>query len=130
MTTAPLVLMFLSPIRSHCKLFPTVAGGDSLDWKDLTASEISDRVLKKVKPGSIVLFHNAALHTPEALPHIIETLQKQGYKIVPVSQIILKDSYTIDNAGMQKAIKEESTEKKEETKPETAETFAPYIQHG
>ncbi len=89
---------------------------DSLDWKDLTATEISDRVLKKVKPGSIVLFHNAALHTPEALPNIIETLQKQGYKIVPVSEIILKDNYTIDNAGMQKAAKSDATENKAETK--------------
>ncbi len=88
---------------------------DSLDWKDLTASEISERVLKKVKPGSIILFHNAALHTPEALPNIIESLQKQGYKIVPVSQLILKDNYTIDNAGMQKAIKPEQTEIKNET---------------
>ena len=80
---------------------PTAAIGDSLDWKDLTATEICDRVLKKVKTGSIVLFHNAALHTPEALPTIIETLQKDGYKIVPVSQLILKENYTIDNAGMQ-----------------------------
>ncbi len=74
---------------------------DSLDWKDLSATEISQRVLKKVKPGSICLFHNAALHTPEALPTIIEELQKQGYKIVPVSELIYKDNYTIDNSGMQ-----------------------------
>lgn len=74
---------------------------DSLDWKNLTASEISERVLKKVKPGSIILFHNAALHTPEALPNIIEKLQKDGYKIVPVSELIIKDNFTIDNTGMQ-----------------------------
>ena len=74
---------------------------DSLDWKDLSASEITDRVLKKVKPGSIILFHNAAKHTPEALPGIIEALQKDGFKIVPVSQLILKENYTIDQSGMQ-----------------------------
>lgn len=74
---------------------------DSLDWKDLTASEICDRVLKKVKPGSIVLFHNAALHTPEALPTILKTLQKDGYKIVPVSELILKENFTINTQGMQ-----------------------------
>lgn len=74
---------------------------DSLDWKNLTASEISDRVLKKVKPGSIILFHNAAKHTPEALPSIIESLQKDGYKIIPVSQLIYKENFTVDNAGMQ-----------------------------
>ena len=78
-----------------------VAIGDSLDWKELSASEISDRVLKKVKSGSICLFHNAALHTPEALPTIIESLQKDGYKIVPVSELIYKENFTIDPSGMQ-----------------------------
>jgi polysaccharide deacetylase family sporulation protein PdaB len=74
---------------------------DSLDWRDYTADKIKQRVLSKVKSGSIVLFHNAALHTPEALPGIIASLQKQGYKIVPVSELIYKDNYTIDSAGVQ-----------------------------
>lgn len=74
---------------------------DSLDWKGISASQIQERVLSKVKSGSIVLFHNAALHTPEALPGIIESLQKQGYHIVPISQLIYRDHYTIDHAGMQ-----------------------------
>ena len=33
----------------------------------------------KVQPGSIVLFHNAALHTPEALPAILTYLINDGY---------------------------------------------------
>lgn len=74
---------------------------DSLDWKNLSPEEIKQRVLSKIKPGSIVLFHNAALHTPEALPDIIEKLQSDGYKIVPVSQIILKDNFKIDATGKQ-----------------------------
>ena len=74
---------------------------DSLDWKNLSASEITQRVTSKVQPGSIVLFHNAALHTPEALPGIIEYLIKNGYAIVPVSQLILSGDYTIDHTGRQ-----------------------------
>ena len=74
---------------------------DSLDWKGLSAGDISDRVLKNVKSGSIVLFHNAAENTPEALPGIIEGLIADGYKIVPVSQILLTGDYTVDNTGMQ-----------------------------
>ncbi len=74
---------------------------DSLDWKNLSPAEIKERVLSKVKPGSIILFHNAALHTPEALPMIIERLQADGYKIVPVSELILKDNFKIDNTGKQ-----------------------------
>lgn len=74
---------------------------DSLDWKELPASEIRSRVLKKVQPGSIVLFHNAAKHTPEALPEIIEALQSDGYTIVPISQILLKGDSVIDHTGKQ-----------------------------
>ena len=55
---------------------------DSLDWQELSADEITRRVTSKVQPGSIILFHNAALHTPEAL-------LQQDYTFVPISQIIL-----------------------------------------
>ena len=74
---------------------------DSLDWKDLSAQEITRRVTTKVCPGSIVLFHNAAKHTPEALPGIIEYLLGEGYTFVPISQIILTGNYTIDHTGRQ-----------------------------
>ena len=74
---------------------------DSLDWKDLSADEIYRRVTSRVQPGSIVLFHNAALHTPEALPSIIEYLLQNGYDIVPVSEIILSGDYYIDHTGRQ-----------------------------
>ena len=43
----------------------------------------------KVQPGSIVLFHNAALHTPEALPAILTCLINDGYTVLPISQLIL-----------------------------------------
>lgn len=79
----------------------SAALGDSLDWKDLAAGEIIQRVTTKVQPGSIVLFHNAALHTPEALPTIIQTLLQEGYTFVPISQIILTGEYTIDHTGRQ-----------------------------
>ena len=78
---------------------------DSLDWKDLSAADITKRVTGKVQPGSIVLFHNAALHTPEALPGIIEALLQQGYTFVPISQLILLgecgQDYSTDHTGRQ-----------------------------
>ena len=55
----------------------------------------------RARPGSIVLFHNAAIHTPEALPGIIEALLREGYQLVPVSRLILTGSYTIDHTGRQ-----------------------------
>ncbi|MFG6372702.1 MAG: polysaccharide deacetylase family protein [Oscillospiraceae bacterium] len=74
---------------------------DSLDWKDLSAGDITKRVTSKVQPGSIVLFHNAAKHTPEALPGILENLIGQGYTLVPISELILPGNYTIDHTGRQ-----------------------------
>ena len=62
---------------------------DSLDWKDYDADTICKRVTSKVQPGSIVLFHNAALHTPEALPAILTCLINDGYTVVPISRLIL-----------------------------------------
>lgn len=74
---------------------------DSLDWKGISADEITQRVVSRVQSGSIVLFHNAAEHTPEALPAIIETLLQEGYTFLPVSQLILTGDYTIDHTGRQ-----------------------------
>lgn len=71
---------------------------DSLDWKDLSAGAIYDRVMKRVKPGSIVLFHNNGKHTAEALEPIINELKRQGYEIVPVSQLLIKGDYYIDKS--------------------------------
>jgi len=74
---------------------------DSLDWKGISAGDIQQRVLKNIEPGSIILFHNAAENTPEALPGIIEALLADGYSIVPVSQILLSGDYSIDHTGRQ-----------------------------
>ena len=74
---------------------------DSLDWKDLAVDDIVSRVTKRVVPGSIMLFHNGAKNTPEALPKVIEKLQTDGYRFVPVSELIYQDNYTIDHRGKQ-----------------------------
>ena len=78
-----------------------VTRSDSLDWKGLSASEITRRVLDRVQPGSIVLFHNAAEHTPEALPEILDSLLSDGYRVVPVSQILVQGDCFIDSTGRQ-----------------------------
>lgn len=61
---------------------------DSLDWKGLTAGEMEARVLPKVRSGSILLFHNDAKHTAEALPPIIEKLQEKGFVFVTVTELL------------------------------------------
>lgn len=79
---------------------------DSLDWKDTaTADSICQRVTSKVKNGSIVLFHNDADHTPEALPTILKTLKDEGYEFVFISDLIYKENYEIKHDGTQCEIK-------------------------
>lgn len=89
---------------------------DSLDWKELSSKEIYERVTSKVKNGSIILFHNAAKNTPEALPMIIENLQSKGYIFVPISQLIYKENYEIDHAGKQICTENKMMENDEQKK--------------
>lgn len=74
---------------------------DSLDWKDLSATDIAMRVIGSVKNGSIILMHNNGLHTAEAVPIILETLKNKGYSFVPIGDLIYKDNYTVDGTGRQ-----------------------------
>lgn len=60
-----------------------------------------DRILKRTKPGSIILFHNDTQYTAELLPKIITGLKAKGIDFVPVSELIMKDNYFIDDQGRQ-----------------------------
>lgn len=72
---------------------------DSLDWKDPSVDQIVQNCVAKLEPGSIILLHNGATNTPQALPKIIEAIQAQGYEIVPISKLLLKGNYTTDVQG-------------------------------
>ena len=73
---------------------------DSLDWKNLSAEEMCSRIKNNIKNGSIVLMHNGAENTPQALPMIIECIRDMGYEIVPISELLPKGEYTTDHTGM------------------------------
>ena len=74
---------------------------DSVDWKKPSAADIKKKVLKNVKSGSILLFHNDLENTTAALPEILSELRAQGYSFVTVNDLIFKDNYTIDATGKQ-----------------------------
>lgn len=74
---------------------------DSLDWKGLSASEISKRVLSRVKNGSIILMHNNSDHVLDGLRLILNHLKTQGYKVTAVGDLIYQDGFTIDRNGVQ-----------------------------
>lgn len=85
---------------------------DSLDWKEQGVQTEINQVLshKHLSNGSIILFHNDAKYTPEALDTIIKGLKEKGYEIVPVSQLIYYENYTMDHEGRQHLTSESEAE--------------------
>lgn len=74
---------------------------DSVDWKQLGEEIEYERVIKNVKAGSILLFHNNAKYTPKNLEKLIVKLKEDGYEFVTVGQLIYYENYYIDENGEQ-----------------------------
>lgn len=76
---------------------------DSLDWKDYGVDNIIKTVTehKDLGNGAIILMHNGAKYTAQALPSVIEKLHADGYEIVPISELIYRDDYHLDVTGKQ-----------------------------
>lgn len=61
------------------------------DWENKTEEQISDCVLERVNPGSIIVLHDGGgdrTATIKALPKIIQILKRQGYTFLTVSQLL------------------------------------------
>ncbi len=76
---------------------------DSLDWKDYGVDSIIDTVVnhKNLQNGSIILCHNGAKYTADALDSMITQLKGKGYEFVKLSDLIYKDNYHMDVTGRQ-----------------------------
>lgn len=76
---------------------------DSLDWKDYGVESIVNTVVnnKHLGNGSIILCHNGAKFTKDALESMITGLKDKGYEIVPISQLIYTGEYYMDHEGRQ-----------------------------
>ena len=63
---------------------------DTIDWRGLSKTEVLNKVVNNIEPGSIVLMHTGAgaPGTPAALPEMITKLKAQGYKFVTVSELL------------------------------------------
>lgn len=77
---------------------------DSLDWKNKGVEDLISRSTKGVKGGDIVLFHNDSEFITQALPEILRIYQEKGLEIVPVSELIYTENWTIDHQGQQKIV--------------------------
>ena len=90
-------------VARECGYYAIQWDVDSLDWKDYGADSIIKTVTqhKHLGNGSIILCHNGAKYTAEALDTLITTLQEKGYELVPISQLIYKDNYHLNHEGRQ-----------------------------
>jgi len=67
---------------------------DTMDWSGLSGDEIYSTVVNEITPGGIVLQHNIDWNpenlkgTVEALPKIIDELQRQGYTFVTIQTLL------------------------------------------
>jgi polysaccharide deacetylase family sporulation protein PdaB len=63
---------------------------DTRDWEGISAEKITEEVLSKASPGSIVLMHagSGAKNTPAALPDIITGLKEMGYRFVTIPELL------------------------------------------
>jgi len=86
-----------------CNFYPIEWNVDSLDWKNYGVNNIIRTVTKHkaLCSGSIILLHNGAKYTADALEEIIKDLLQQGFDIVPISDLIIRENFTMDNNGCQ-----------------------------
>lgn len=78
---------------------------DSLDWRDPGPDFIVRRIKDQITPGDIILMHNNAPDTPEALKILIPHLIEEGYQLVPLSELVLKENYYIEpHSGLQRPL--------------------------
>ena len=61
---------------------------DPRDWGLKSSSLLKKRVMKEVKPGAIIVFHDLSSPTRSALGSIIESLVANGYELVTMSEMI------------------------------------------
>ena len=74
---------------------------DTLDYTGLTGEEMWNRLKDKIKKGDIILMHNGTKNTANSLEMIIKNIKGKGLNVVPISDLIYQDNYTINTNGTQ-----------------------------
>lgn len=83
--------------------YPIQWSVDSLDWKDYGTENIIKTVTqnKALGNGAIILMHNGAKFTAQALEQVITELKNQGYQFLPLSELIIRENFHMDGTGRQ-----------------------------
>lgn len=73
--------------EGYLTIYWTVDSWDSVK-KDITPQMITDRVMRHIRPGAIVLMHCGSEATAQALPQLLNALDAQEYRVVTVSELL------------------------------------------
>lgn len=60
----------------------------SLDGIIKNEKFILDRIIKRIKPGGIVLLHDTSIQTVNVLEQLLSFLQKNNYTVVPLEELL------------------------------------------
>lgn len=76
---------------------------DSVDWKDYGVESIIQTVMQDpdLDNGAIILLHNGATYTRDALDELLTRLEAAGYRFETISDLVYTTDYTIDHTGRQ-----------------------------
>jgi len=69
---------------------------DSYDWAGKTAKDIANEAIGQAQNGIILLMHDGVANSSEtvkALPAIIKSLKKNGFKIIPLTELVNKYNF-------------------------------------
>ncbi|HEY9596753.1 MAG TPA: polysaccharide deacetylase family protein [Cyanophyceae cyanobacterium] len=76
---------------------------DPMDYRHVSPQQLVNNVVRKAKPGGIVLMHDGGGNrhaTVQALPQIIAKLQEQGYRFVTVPELLeMKDQQQMSDSS-------------------------------
>lgn len=80
---------------------------DTVDWKGVSSTSITNKVLNNAVPGTIVLMHTGAgaSGTPGALQGMITKLKAKGYSFVTVPQLLKLPAATPPASGPKYTVK-------------------------
>ena len=74
---------------------------DTLDYTGIAGEEMWNKLESKIQKGDIILSHNGTKHTADSLDMLIKNIKNKELEIVPVSELVYKDNYTINSNGTQ-----------------------------
>lgn len=85
---------FNTTVRNALKDYSLILWNiDSLDWKSRDENQIVPLVMNDVEDGDIILLHDIHSTTVPAVEKIVEDLDKQGYQMVTVSELLEAKGY-------------------------------------